>query len=138
MIAWILSNSLSQLLWLALGLYAVNGVRKALFKPRLRVISFSKTKAGEFVETERQQLLPPWLTIKETWMAEPNQTYRHDYSTYKFTDYLRESDGVAMSSGRFKLIGHPLSLQLTAALSVKKAREAETDELLKEERKAAN
>lgn len=134
---WFFTNYGTQLIYLGVGLWFANGLRKAIFKSRVRVISFSKTKAGLFVETERQQLLPPWLTFKETWMAHPNQAYTRGYDRYQFTDYIREPDGVAMSDWRFKPFGHPLSNQLTSALNVKKARDDETEELLKEESRRA-
>jgi hypothetical protein len=123
MIAWILSNNLTQIAYLLGAAYVLNGLRKALMKPRLKIVSVSKTKQTTFVEVERQQLLPPWLTFKETWMK---------ISYYEGCDFLRETDGVTLSSERFGPAD--LSKQLDQLLSIHAARETELQELLREEK----
>lgn len=128
MIAWLLTNTLAKLAYLLVGLWLANGVRKALFKPRLKLISVSKSKAGTFVEVERQQLLPPWLVFKETWF--------HSLDVYGDSRFRRETDGVSLDADRFGPV--QLERQLAYLLAMNLAREAETDELLKEERRASS
>jgi hypothetical protein len=88
MIAWLMTNWLESII----GLWLLNGLRKAVMKPRIRIVRLAKANGETFVDTERQQLLPPWLTIKETW-----QKVRVDYHT----DFVRASDGVLLSADRF-------------------------------------
>jgi hypothetical protein len=122
MIIWFFTNYAMQLVYLCVGAWLLNGLRKALFKPRLKILSVSDTGAGTFVEVERQQLLPPWLTFKETWVQESG-------------DFTREIDGVELSADRFGPTY--LNKQLARLLRAYKMRQKETDELLRQERPRA-
>jgi hypothetical protein len=65
---WFFTNYGMQLLYLGGGLWLLNGLRKAVFKPRLQYVSHQAIKGdGHMVTLKRQQLLPPWMTVEETW-----------------------------------------------------------------------
>lgn len=123
---WFFTNWIAQVVYLLAGLWFLNGLRKVFFKPRIKIVSFTRTKAGEFVDVERQQLAPPWLTLKEVWWR--GETY---------DDFVRETDGLPGDAARFGP-DVDLSKMIASALRVKKAREIETEELLKEEARRAN
>jgi hypothetical protein len=91
-ISWLLTSWPGQLALVILAGWFLNGLRKALFKPRIKIVRLAASRAGTFVDVERQQLLPPWMTFKETWVRD---------SSGQEMDFIRQSDGVRLSSDRF-------------------------------------
>lgn len=68
MIPWLFTNWLSQLAALVAAVWLLNGLRKAVFKPRVTYVSHIPVPGdGYMLTVKRQQLLPPWLTVTETW-----------------------------------------------------------------------
>lgn len=66
------------------AVWVLNGVRKALLKPRIRRVAYSCAGGVHRLEIERQELSPPWRTLKEVWVT----------SNLKPTNaWARESDG---------------------------------------------
>lgn len=122
---WFFTNYGMQLVYIGAGLWFANGVRKAIWRPRFKLFSYSATKAGTFVEIERQELLPPWRALKETWMR---HEFKDRYGQTEFY-YSRESDGGTLDDRHDRTIER--------MLKARQAREKETEELLKEERAQA-
>lgn|SRR5512138_3967207 len=84
MLTWLLSNNLTQLLYLAAAIYVANGLRKSLLKPRVRYLEHTDVEGhGTLVKIKRQELLPPWRTLEETWLVFP----------YAEKACVREGDG---------------------------------------------
>lgn len=118
---WLLTHAatigaVALLAWLA------NGLRKALFKPWLQYVSHNAvpSKNGWFLTLKRQQLLPPWACVDEVWWVPQNIK----------THYARRVlDGQEAWS-------ESLESRLAALINIAECRKAETEELLKEEKRA--
>lgn len=140
MISWLLTSWPGQALALVAALWFLNGLRKAMFKPSLTYISHQVAKRagwnghdGYFVTVERQQLLPPWLLVKETWFVNMAGT-RYP----SLVEATRESDGHLCQ-------GEGLALRLSALLNLRLAKEkadadaiADLDKQLSEEQRLAD
>lgn len=125
MTAWSLSFGWNWLL-VPVAIWFLRGVLVALYRPRVRIISFREASVqarpttcfhcikGAYesflVDIERQRLLPPWLMCRETWLVTGNTC-------------IREGDGRSEDD----VLGHKIG----GALRVAVARQAETEELLK-------
>lgn len=68
MTAWVSSFGWNWLL-VPVAAWFLNGLRKAALKPRVRLLSYSKAGGVHRLEVERQELLPPWRTLKEVWIS---------------------------------------------------------------------
>jgi hypothetical protein len=67
MITWIVANGM-QIGGVVFAVWFLNGLRKAIFKPRITYVSHVVIgNKGYFLTVKRQQLLPPWLLVEETW-----------------------------------------------------------------------
>lgn len=119
MIAWLMTNWMTQLATIAFATWFARGVWKATMRPRLTYVSHSKVEGhGWFLTVRRQHLLPPFMCVEETW-------HLHDLSGYGTT--ARVSDGHELTDRTD--LRHSLANLVLAA----RARDAETDELLKQE-----
>jgi hypothetical protein len=119
MISWLLTNWLTQTLWVLAALWFVNGLRKAILKPRVTYVTHSKVEGhGSLLTVRRQQLLPPWLTVEETWLVGAHGNWA-----------TRESDGRRLSSACSEDDGHGLLTKLEGLLTVQAARAKETETL---------
>jgi hypothetical protein len=118
MTAWLLSFGWNWLL-VPVAAWFLNGLRKALFVPRVRLLQHTKSGPGFLVTLRRQQLLPPWQNLTETW-----------YVLEAKKDCVREGDG-RHENGDNANWDSNLALRICCALRVAKARETETEELLK-------
>lgn len=68
MTAWLLSFGWNWLL-VPVAIWWLNGLRKVWLLPRIRVLEVSKfSGGGQLVRIERQELVPPWRLLKETWV----------------------------------------------------------------------
>lgn len=100
------------------GIWFLNGARKALLKPRVRYLSHSDVSSrGSLVTVERQELLPPWRTLIETYLVRSGH--------YP----VRESDGHICCN--FDGDTDSLGRRLEGILQVAKFRQIETEELSK-------
>ena len=121
MTAWILSFGWN---WALVPVVAwfIHGVWKALYRPRVKLLDYvqvpgtkSRNSYGDevweyLVTLNRQQLLPPWRNLQETWLV-------------RARDCVREGDGRCESDF--------LAATIRGALSVAIARAKETEELVK-------
>jgi hypothetical protein len=128
MTAWALSFGWNWLL-VPVAIWFVNGLRKAALNPRIRLHSFTRAGKGHLVEVTRQELLPPWRQLRETW-------FLHEHPQYKANPYdgqaTREGDGRTCSCvPGYMSLSSCLGEALFGALRVAKARDAETEELAK-------
>lgn len=127
MIAWLMTNWLTQIATVAFAIWFARGVWKATMRPRLTYVSHQEVKGhGTLLTVKRQELLPPWRMLEETWLL-PGKSY-YDQTA------IRESDGSKIWWDRVLTIGSSnLCHQLYGLHAIKLARDAETDELLKQE-----
>jgi hypothetical protein len=122
MIAWILTNWITQIAVLAFCVWFLNGLRKALLNPSLQYVSHINVgERGALIKIQRQQLLPPWRTLDESWLL------RSDCAT-------REGDGRTLLSPRLStsLRDDRLYNSIAGCLRVAMAREAAKDAELAE------
>lgn len=120
MIAWLMTNWMTQLATVVFAIWFARGVWKATMRPRLTYVSHQEVKGhGWFLTVRRQQLLPPFLRVEETWHL---TSLDHYYSTT-----TRVSDGHVLTDRT------DLEKSLCRLVAIAKARDAETDELLKQE-----
>lgn len=99
------------------GIWLLNGLRKALLHPWIRFLDFSETSLGVLVTVVRQEHLPPWRQLTETYLLPPE----------KDAFVTREVDGYVCSyEGKHSALGR----RLRAAFRVAKARKMETDGLV--------
>lgn len=127
MTAWALSFGWNWML-VPVAIWFLNGLRKALLNPRIRLHAMTKAGNGHLVVVTRQELLPPWRQLRETWFL----TKHPHYGSPQDGGAYREGDG------RFEghvpgywTLGSTLGSALFGAMLVAKAREAETEELSK-------
>lgn len=100
--------------WFLRSLYVV------MQRPRIRYLAHTKAQRGRyFLTVERQQRLPPWLAVKETWLVDPSGK----------AICTREVDGKC--EGGFDARHSFLGDRLISCLNIALARDAETEELLK-------
>jgi hypothetical protein len=119
-IAWLLSSWMGQLAFAVFAIWFARGVWKATMRPRLTYVSHSEVKGhGWFITVRRQELIPPWRTIEETWL----------------TDSLSVSNSTLTRVGDGKVLYDfgPLSRSLLQLIVVARARDAETEQILKPE-----
>jgi hypothetical protein len=120
MIAWLLTGPPGQIVALVFAGWFLNGLRKAVMKPRLTYASHQFVPhQGYFLTVKRQELLPPWRTLDETWFLDKPSPSK------KTTACTRESDG-------WTLPNCSLDTVLIHLLLVKLARDAETERLVGE------
>lgn len=128
MTAWALSFGWNWLL-APVAVWFLNGLRKAFLNPRIKLHLVTKTVGGHFVEVTRQQLLPPWKQLRETWFVTGHPEYtlnRRDRMA------IREGDGrTAPYVPGYMTLSSSLGAALCGALQVALARESETEELSK-------
>jgi hypothetical protein len=126
-IAWLLSSWIGQLAAVVFAAWFLRGLWKATMRPRLTYISSSFARKEHerreyLVSVKRQELLPPWRTLEETWLVVIAPKGTADWCA-------REGDG------KFLPQNDKLSVRLRALVRLAKARESETEELLKAERR---
>ncbi len=117
MTSWIFSFGWNWLLG-PVAIWFLNGLRKAVLKPRVRYLSHSIVGSDALVTIERQELLPPWRTLVESYLVRPGH---HP---------CRESDGHTCKS----IMDNDttgLGERIEAVLMVAKVRTKETEELSK-------
>lgn len=126
MIAWLLlTNWASQIAWVIFGAWFLNGLRKAIMRPRVTYVAHvAVNDHGTLVTVRRQELIPPWRTLDEVWLL---GVYGGGKSA------IRESDGKCLMDGDRDDIGSPLARRLHALVRVQKARAKETENVLKDE-----
>ena len=123
MISWLLTNWLTQILWLLAGLWFANGLRKAIMRPRVTYVTHSKVDGhGVLLTVRRQQLLPPWLTVEETWLLSVGGHF-----------CTRERDGRTIQNSKWSMddSGHGLAPRLFGLLEVQEVRAKELETLSK-------
>ena len=118
MIAWVMTNWMTQLAAVVFACWLARGVVVALWRPRLTYSSHSRVekKKGDFLTVKRQQLLPPWLQVQEVWWVPDS---RREFCC------VRESDGYHAPDKS------ELELQLHGLMQMANTRSAETEELSK-------
>jgi hypothetical protein len=117
--AWLLSFGWNWVLIPAAAWFA-RGVYIAWTRPWLKCVSVSKLKGDRaLVTVMRQERLPPWRRIEETWYVGTRQDMWGDRTARAH----REGDGVAAST--------ELSAAISGIVLVAIAREQETEELAK-------
>jgi hypothetical protein len=68
MLTWLLTNGITVSA-IAFAIWFLNGLRKAVFKPRVVYVSHQDIPGeGTLMTVKRQQLIPPWSQIEETWL----------------------------------------------------------------------
>lgn len=84
MTAFILSLGWNWLL-VPVAIWFLNGLRKALTNPRIKLITHTRVGSAHsdtfIVDLRRQQLLPPWRNVHESWlvaMSRPSATREGD------------------------------------------------------------
>jgi hypothetical protein len=119
MISWLLTNWLTQILCVLAALWFANGLRKAIMRPRVTHVTHSEVEGhGTLLTVKRQELLPPWRTLDETWLL---------VGRYSAT---REKDGKSLDGDPFTLTGGShLQQNLHGLLAVQEARAKETETL---------
>jgi hypothetical protein len=121
MISWLLTNWITQSLWLLAAIWFANGLRKAVMRPRVTYVTHSNLQGhGTLLTVKRQELLPPWRTLDETWLLVSSR----DNKTA-----TRESDGKSLEDGWLDTIGSPLTRRFHALVAVHEARAKETETL---------
>jgi hypothetical protein len=60
------------------AVWFLRGLWVATQRPRLSYRSHELTTAGVFITVDRQQLLPPWLNRRETWLLIGDSAYREN------------------------------------------------------------
>lgn len=119
MTAWAFAFGWNWLL-IPVAAWFLRGVYVAWTRPRIRLLTASKAgKEGVLLTVERQEMLPPWRRLSETWLI----GVRRDHWGDRTTVCYREGDG--------RKAGEDLAAHLNGALSVAEARERETEELSK-------
>jgi len=123
MTAWLLSFGWNWLL-VPVGFWFLRGLWRAVSKPRIKYRSHTKVgKSGHLLDVYRQELLPPWRNLEETWYV--NLTEWHSDSPC-----VREGDGKQVAW----LDMDDLHIRLRGCLKVAILREKETEEILGEDR----
>ncbi len=120
MIAWLITSWPAQVAYAALAAWFLNGLRKAVWRPRLTLVSMSSLGGQRWLMTvRRQQLLPPWGVVDETWLL-----------TGSDAAYCEQTGRTA---GLYDM-GGTLLQRLVALRKVASAREEETEELSRKTR----
>lgn len=130
-VAWLLFGWPGQIALCVFAAWFAWGAWKAVMRPRLTYISHTALERKDSVygkallTVKRQQLLPPFLAKEETWLIDPPH------------ECIREHDGEAVNCGGY---GNRKALAacLIGCLKVARARQQETDELLKDEKARVN
>lgn len=137
MIPYLLASWFGQLAMALFGLWFLNGLRKAIWKPRVTYVSHRAVpKAGTLLTVKRQQLMPPWMLVEETWLLDRGIHYNHA---------TRESDGRSISdNSNGSIWDYTLVDSLSGVLVMRLAREAadkvivaDLDKVLAEEERLA-
>lgn len=68
MTTWVLSFGWNWLLVPVL-VWFLNGLRKATLNQRTRLVSAHEAGGVLRLEIDRQEMLPPWRTVRETWIT---------------------------------------------------------------------
>jgi hypothetical protein len=127
-IAWLMTNWVTQLVWVVFAAWFARGVWKATMRPRLTYVEHSEVTKGEratILTVKRIQRLPPWRTLKETWVLIGKFGY--------YDCAIRESDGLRVSTNNDVWGG--VVQQLYGMREVLRVREAETEQLSAPERR---
>ena len=127
MIGWLLTNWASQIALVVFAAWFLNGLRKAILRPRIAYVMHSDVKGETLLTVRRQERLPPWRLLEETWLLLPDG--RHHC--------IREGDGKQIQGYNPGGFDSELAYQLHGLASVKRVRDQETAEVLKE-RPSAN
>jgi hypothetical protein len=126
MLAWLLTSWPSQIAVVVFAVWFLRGLWVATQRPRLKYVSHSDVEHRNWLVTvERQQLLPPWTKVTETWLV----TEEYDGATA-----VREGDGYRVAH-RDRV---SLARELLGVVCVARARDKETERLTKEESRHAN
>jgi hypothetical protein len=118
---WLIVNFWPWVL-VPVAIWLLRGLWVATQRPRVWYLHHSKAgRLGRLVTVRRQQLLPPWLQVTETWFVPNDGTFMK-----------REGDGKAAMT---RVYGHDYESELGSlirgALTVGEARAAELEELAK-------
>ena len=117
MILWLISNYAAQAAYVVGAVWFLNGLRKALWKPRVQYLEHAAAGQQTLIKIRRQQRLPPWRSLVETWLINGNEI-------------IREGDGYVLPQPAY---GTPwwedsLWTAIRGCLIVAKARKLETEE----------
>lgn len=119
MTGWLFSFGWNWLL-VPTAVWFTRGVYVAWVRPRIKLLSASKAgKEGTLLTVQRQEMLPPWRLMSETWLIGSRRDHWGDRTTLCY----REGDG--------RVASESLTAHLNGALAVAEARERETGELAK-------
>jgi hypothetical protein len=124
MIAWLLTSWIGQIAAVVFAAWFLHGLWKATMRPRVTLVSYTELKERTqcLLAVRRNELLPPWRTLEETWLLEVRSWY-----------CVRESDGRRITSGN-----SGLAESLHGLWDFAQARAAETDELIADEKRRTN
>ena len=115
---WFFTNYATQTAYVIGGLWVVNGLRKAVLKPRVQYLEHSEIKHhGSLVKIKRQELLPPWRTLEETWLV-----------PYVTGVCVREGDGRSGLACGSTYEESSLSERIKACLKIAQIRKLEAEE----------
>lgn len=108
------------------------GVWVAWTRPRLKYRLHHKVKSGYLLSVTRQELMPPWRALEETYLVPPSQRISFEGCVSREADgwvVPREIRNKGYSSEAWHQSGY--ELRLRACLAVALARDEETEELAK-------
>jgi hypothetical protein len=101
---------------LVFAIWFLRGLWVATQRPRLKVLSHEDLgKDGIFVTVMRQQLLPPWLSVRETWLVPDSRE----------NCPMRESDGLTVQPNE------GLGLKLHSAVHAAQVREKQMKDMMR-------
>lgn len=126
MTSWAISFGLNWLL-IPVGIWFALGLRRALRNPRIQYVDHSEVGNNHLITIRRQEWLPPWRNLTETWHV-INYSYHYD------TILTREGDGLIYSNA--SVLDFGLFHRIRGALRVGIARRKETEGMLREEPRA--
>jgi hypothetical protein len=117
--AWLLSFGWNWLL-VPIGIWFARGLWLATQRPWLTIKSITMAGREYIVEVDRQQQLPPWISVRECWLVDVDSVVAR-----------RESDGMYCSYSTHIGWKEQLPLRLKGLILFQQARDRETEELSK-------
>jgi hypothetical protein len=119
--SWAISFGWNWLL-IPVAVWFAFGLRRALKNPRIKYLDHVEVGSNHIISIRRQQWLPPWQQVDESWHVMQYEDHYHTVLT-------REGDGLIYSNESVSDFG--LFHRIRGALRVGIARRKETEELVK-------
>lgn len=122
---WIISFGLNWAL-VPVAVWFLYGLKKVLLNPWFKLNFVTKTKNGYFLNVTRQEFLPPWRQVKETWLLCKHPYYREKNDMIA----IRKEDGKKKPCvPGYSLLSSFTGERLNNLLIVSLAEEEETQDL---------